>query len=222
MCIHFNPLAPCGARRLQPNNATRRYVISIHSPRAGRDTLARKSRTCSCDFNPLAPCGARRPRAQRAFGQKADFNPLAPCGARRRTRRRWTLRYHFNPLAPCGARLGNATAGGGFRNISIHSPRAGRDTIPATAAGCAFIISIHSPRAGRDPGEACQLQGQKQFQSTRPVRGETFPTKLQCRPRRNFNPLAPCGARQAKPLERALKQARFQSTRPVRGETSAI
>ena len=33
----FNPLAPCGARRLLHTSASRLHIISIHSPRAGRD-----------------------------------------------------------------------------------------------------------------------------------------------------------------------------------------
>ena len=35
---HFNPLAPCGARPAARSNVVRaRVIISIHSPRAGRD-----------------------------------------------------------------------------------------------------------------------------------------------------------------------------------------
>ena len=60
-----------------------------------------------------------------------------------------------------------------------------------------------------------------QFQSTRPVRGETRSWWSLCRPWRYFNPLAPCGARR---LFSAFLTSRstFQSTRPVRGETSFI
>ena len=58
------------------------------------------------------------------------------------------------------------------------------------------------------------------FQSTRPVRGATWIPASGLRPRWNFNPRAPCGARLScsRPLARLLL---FQSTRPVRGATNA-
>ena len=35
-------------------------------------------------------------------------------------------------------------------NISIHAPRAGRDSVMASCASWEAAISIHAPRAGRD------------------------------------------------------------------------
>ena len=61
-----------------------------------------------------------------------------------------------------------------LRNISIHSPLAGRDMV------CVFsflevTISIHSPLAGRDlVGKSLHGGCQQLFQSTRPSRGETL------------------------------------------------
>ena len=102
---HFNPRAPCGARRA----------------RLG-------SRSCRAkNFNPRAPCGAR-PGAYILDTDHKHFNPRAPCGARlcrpyecddcnafQSTRpvwgatvhrvRRLHRHCHFNPRAPCGARL---------------------------------------------------------------------------------------------------------------------
>ena len=37
---HFNPRAPCGARRLPSVYLWARVVISIHAPRVGRDVVA--------------------------------------------------------------------------------------------------------------------------------------------------------------------------------------
>ena len=101
--------------------------------------------------------------------------------------------------------------------ISIHSPRAGRDSRSAVGnlprsyfnplAPCGarragihqhetdLTISIHSPRAGRDALLRPQTPLHTVFQSTRPVRGET-----------------------AKACD-GMPPKRFQSTRPVRGET---
>ena len=114
--------------------------------------------------------------------------------------------------ATYGARLQDGHAG-----ISIHAPRAGRDvtldnlnsyptifqstrpvrgaTVCRTALLDLHRISIHAPRAGRD--------------SLPPAHG---------RPRRDFNPRAPCGARQQLPVTQ-VHIGRFQSTRPVRGAT---
>ena len=80
-------------------------------------------------------------------------------------------------------------------NISIHAPRAGRDDF-LSGFGSAGTISIHAPRAGRD------------FQKAN--NRVALP---------NFNPRAPCGARQV--LHKLiLLLMQFQSTRPVRGATN--
>ena len=117
-----------------------------------------------------------------------------------------------------------ATAGhqdpGHCDGISIHAPRAGRDT-KAAALRAGDIISIHAPRAGRDfggvgedglpgdfnprapcgarPGVISLRPGSKLFQSTRPVRGATLII-----------------------LNSGAASRRFQSTRPVRGATSPV
>ena len=78
----FNPRAPCGARQTGKKEGTTpkkfqstrpvrgatrpgfpRYVrhqISIHAPRAGRDSRPAWTCPASTNFNPRAPCGARR------------------------------------------------------------------------------------------------------------------------------------------------------------------
>ena len=58
--------------------------------------------------------------------------------------------------------------------ISIHSPRAGRDVLSRRQPDAGLSISIHSPRAGRDPRSSTESAICSTFQSTRPVRGETF------------------------------------------------
>ena len=190
--------------------------ISIHSPRAGRDTTAAISKEAIRYFNPLAPCGARlgdalndlldklfqstRPVRGETQGAIQALGPVIISIHSPRAGR--DLRpgaapcplWNFNPLAPCGARHALRQRQIIVHCISIHSPRAGRDQeaqLPAHGGQ----ISIHSPRAGRDPGAS--------------------PPALATP---NFNPLAPCGARRsAWNIWRETKI--FQSTRPVRGET---
>ena len=81
--------------------------------------------------------------------------------------------------------------------VSIHVPRAGRDTDMLSALLFDYV-SIHAPRAGRDCG--------------RPA--STVPSL-------RFNPRAPCGARLGEEI-RCQPPHKFQSTRPVRGATSYI
>ena len=78
--------------------------------------------------------------------------------------------------------------------ISIHPPRAGRD-YNAAHAMTIFAISIHPPRAGRDFLSLICMVSALLFQSTRPVRGGTK------RPSINDHKIP------------------FQSTRPMRGGT---
>ena len=168
---HFNPLAPCGARREELGQPAGAVRISIHSPRVGRDIPHMLPFLPQSYFNPLAPCGARR-RSRDFERLHQYFNPLAPCGARRQGYRELTRRSisihsprvgrdgrrqalslfyrDFNPLAPCGARQPWDAVLIGVIRISIHSPRVGRD-IGGVARYGFLGISIHSPRVGRDP-----------------------------------------------------------------------
>ena len=78
---NFNPLSPCGERlsssfvggdislfqstlpvwgeTLSHFHQSISYLISIHSPRVGRDPADCIARASSTDFNPLSPCGER-------------------------------------------------------------------------------------------------------------------------------------------------------------------
>ena len=150
---------------------------------------------------------------------------------------------HFNPRAPCGARPPGTRTRERNDMISIHAPRAGRDSRPALPGGVVRAISIHAPRAGRDliPGAATPVERHfnprapcgarphprkhprllKKFQSTRPVRGATMKGAYRWRLKHNFNPRAPCGARPASTAG-TIGEVTFQSTRPVRGATKAF
>ena len=58
--VHFNPLAPCGARPSPPDQQFR-TVCPFQStrPMRGETVSARRSGMGQDHFNPLAPCGAR-------------------------------------------------------------------------------------------------------------------------------------------------------------------
>ena len=173
------------------------------------------------DFNPRAPCGARL--LLRAVDHLLqDFNPRAPCGARpvtlycskgfvrfqsSRPVRGATLgkpgkhrvQSNFNPRAPCGARLQSLNQKVTFLEISILAPRAGRDLKRFKNVLILLLISILAPRAGRD-GETELIQNMTyQISILAPRAGRDTPsTATMRRTPLNFNPRAPCGARQQK------------------------
>ena len=241
---NFNPLAPCGARLEAALQIERENAISIHSPRAGRDRIARHGQARALHFNPLAPCGARRHSTLPVYTQLRHFNPLAPCGARLRaarpqgieikfqstrpvrgeTRSLWDppfLRSNFNPLAPCGARRSVSISDAFAICISIHSPRAGRDQASCFICASTLHISIHSPRAGRDTSMIRLLKSARLFQSTRPVRGETLPSNIKTS-LSLFQSTRPVRGETRVPLRPYSPHSIFQSTRPVRGETAKV
>ena len=127
-------------------------------------------------------------------------------------------RDYFNPRAPCGARLGVFTIfidinkfqptrplrGATLRDslldkydvISTHAPLAGRDNSQMILA-LHLEISTHAPLAGRDvcvdsfnDGEAISTHA--------PLAGRDVRSKARETKTKNFNPRAPCGARQQK------------------------
>ena len=207
----FNPRAPRGARPVEfcyltfssqfqstrpargatssPCLTTIACKVSIHAPRAGRDSppfgIANKRRC----FNPRAPRGARRDRP-RPGGTAECFNPRAPRGARPALILVQPIQGLFQSTRPARGATASGLAGelGGL--VSIHAPRAGRDRpvspMPTLrpcfnpraprgarhaddllASGLA-VVSIHAPRAGRDRGGDSRAGAGKGFNPRAP------------------------------------------------------
>ena len=104
--------------------------------------------------------------------------------------------------------------------ISIHAPRAGRDSRPAWTCPASTNFNPRAP-CGARPHPRKHPRLLKKFQSTRPVRGATMKGAYRWRLKHNFNPRAPCGARPASTAG-TIGEVTFQSTRPVRGATKAF
>ena len=143
-------------------------AISIHPPRAGRDSIYQSTSSTNPDFNPPSPSGEGHVHLSHLLFVDISIHP--PRAGR-------------DDISADNLRL---------MIISIHPPRAGRDPFLPTisALGCDFnppspcgegqslsssfhalqFISIHPPRAGRDLLRR---------------RGEGAPG--------NFNPPSPCG-----------------------------
>ena len=79
--FHFNPRAPCGARRRTPQLPLSHPEFQPTRPLRGATTW-RDTKCCVIThFNPRAPCGARHGMGGKDR-QDRHFNPRAPCGAR--------------------------------------------------------------------------------------------------------------------------------------------
>ena len=119
-------------------------AISIHPPRAGRDSKALRLCSCQRHFNPPAPCGAGRLCGRKSLAH-SDFNPPAPCGAGRRRMPYTPSAHHFNPPAPCGAGHQRKSKNQSNFTISIHPPRAGRDSTPFSLKLASFNFNPPAP-----------------------------------------------------------------------------
>ena len=144
----FNPRAPRGARRQQPQRARAVIIVSIHAPRAGRDISMTAYGTCFAVSIHAPRAGRDRP-SDKEPERKLCFNPRAPRGARRPMPHWIRLYTPFQSTRPargattlcCGIALRPV--------VSIHAPRAGRDS-GRHGHGDGDTVSIHAPRAGRD------------------------------------------------------------------------
>ena len=168
----FNPLAPCGARPADYARSPAGRIISILSPRAGRDPPPGRSFPPTRYFNPLAPCGARqrliwpmsryvrfqssRPvrgetcRRGHGAGIADDFNPLAPCGARRHPVKGCSVLLIFQSSRPVRGETDKPLRSKEHPTIFQSSRPVRGETIMAESQNAARLISILSPRAGRD------------------------------------------------------------------------
>ena len=214
--MFFLPRAPRGARL--PCFFVSRWAlnVSIHAPRAGRDTRKPTKRVRDTCFNPRAPRGARR-------GGGGETLPYIV----------------FQSTRPARGATSCPSLMSMVNIVSIHAPRAGRDHC---AAFCLAAIESFNPRAPRGARRdtTAQQEEHSEFQSTRPARGATA-EKRSCNSLRRvsihapragrdivciipspadsgFNPRAPRGARPPA-ADAPESEPKFQSTRPARGAT---
>ena len=212
---YFNPLSPHGERRGSRRPTKPTYDFNPLSPH-GERRKPTKARACGTKFQSTLPAWGETERlfylALRftfqstlpAWGETLDkdrrsllgeyFNPLSPHGERQMLNNKCYAYIKFQSTLPAWGETASGAEYRAQRQISIHSPRMGRDlTVRAYLA--APSISIHSPRMGRD-----QAAGR------------------QPRPGVYFNPLSPYGERRPA-LVYDLHQESFQSTLPAWGET---
>ena len=123
---HFNPRAPCGARRLHGGPRGPGRLISIHAPLAGRDPFKVKYRRYPTIFQstrPLRGATEAAPKASLGF----TFQSTRPLRGATANIKRVYQDHEISIHAPLAGRDVNALLGDFHKGISIHAPLAGRD-----------------------------------------------------------------------------------------------
>ena len=190
-------------------------IISIHAPRAGCDSIARRSLTRSGEFQSTHPVRGATEFVKQHFakGQISIHAPRAGCD--RATQGGFPCRRNFNPRTPCGVRPSSAVSDGCSCYFNPRTPCGVRPTIPVCFCKRALFQSTHPVRGATE--NKVIIIDESQFQSTHPVRGATLtiisilPTlqisihapragcDLEYRKRGfyndYFNPRTPCGVR---------------------------
>jgi len=145
----FNPRAPRGARPVCQHPLIEGVVVSIHAPRAGRDTT----------------------RATRLL-IRGKFQSTRPARGATTALRTATHLQMFQSTRPARGATRLVDFQCGQLCVSIHAPRAGRDAAIGFDSTTDHV-SIHAPRAGRDRPWPTVGPRPRPFQSTRPARGAT-------------------------------------------------
>ena len=146
--LNFNPLPPCGGRRLAGSGTGWRY-----------------------HFNPLPPCGGRR---SVGAGQVRpdEFQSTPPMRRETVHPREPRAAVKISIHSPHAEGDGVSASYGSFNKISIHSPHAEGDGV-TTSQQMLQSISIHSPHAEGDSTRHLTPIVFPIFQSTPPMRRET-------------------------------------------------
>jgi len=132
--------------------SSRAEEISIHSPHAGRDLVTSPGERTITVISIHSPHAGRDMFVFWLLVKMEKFQSTLPMrGETGRVRGANEKEANFNPLSPCGERLPLP------RPIIIN-----------------IVISIHSPHAGRDSRTKLRIAPFARFQSTLPMRGETF------------------------------------------------
>ena len=168
----FNPRAPCGARHWPVRHLAALPQISTHAPLAGHDFNPLNFSLAHLAISTHAPLAGHDRATGGAKNNYEYFNPRAPCGARRGYGAGDVCKVDISTHAPLAGHDGDSSFRRQHRNISTHAPLAGHDAkiLSDLAVGG---ISTHAPLAGHDKSAALSATWQQ-----------------------DFNPRAPCGARQ--------------------------
>ena len=124
-------------------------LISIHSPRMGRDQAVAKAKEQQHAFQSTLPAWGETSHGNLGGELGIYFNPLSPHGERPALPAPFPPIFLFQSTLPAWGETREQVSPEWLAIISIHSPRMGRD-IQAKTKNSRVTISIHSPRMGRD------------------------------------------------------------------------
>ena len=147
---NFYSHAPCGAR---PGKGTERktsQTFLLTRPMRGATCRHIRSSLPDRRFLLTRPMRGATDRYQKRYGRTVDFYSHAPCGARRARRSISGCRDQFLLTRPMRGATRIWMHQDLLRNISTHTPHAGRDISPIALFSIIKNISTHTPHAGRD------------------------------------------------------------------------
>ena len=190
--------------------------ISTHAPLAGRDRHARTAIWTAKNFNPRAPCGARllviQPRRSLSqfqptrplrgatgvdggAGATGGFQPTRPLRGATGVWRTTPASNTFQPTRPLRGATWLDSVTVLQRHISTHAPLAGRDVADQAASGKWEVFQPTRPLRGATYGEVFAALTVV-ISTHAPLAGRDQPALTVFCPQKDFNPRAPCGARQ--------------------------
>ena len=106
------------------------FIISIHAPRVGGDTIDALLNIFKEDFNPRPPCGGRQP-AQKLVNSSSRFQSTPPVwGATLGDAMTPYIIFQFQSTPPVWGATFLRCEKKFVKSISIHAPRVGGDQIP--------------------------------------------------------------------------------------------
>ena len=219
MSGNFNPRAPYGARPAIRGYIIRLYDISIHAPHTGRDFRVHFFAFIVYAFQSTRPIRGATITVE-IVSKTHSISIHAPHTGRDDGLFPQHGPHSISIHAPHTGRDLFVCDKLAFHKISIHAPHTGRDGIWVNHDFPVIQISIHAPHTGRDVDCICIHRDTNRFQSTRPIRGATFPGS--CRPPScRISIHAPHTGRDSSPRYSSASSSAFQSTRPIRGATAA-
>ena len=146
----FQSTRPVRDATIQNRRQTFKHSVSIHAPRAGRDldrmpcisisqafqstrpvrdaTILAANSVYTKDVSIHAPRAGRDPNKNRLPASQYCFNPRAPCGTRHANLSDADLSNAFQSTRPVRDATNYSQRHSASERVSIHAPRAGRDS----------------------------------------------------------------------------------------------
>ena len=167
---HFNPRAPCGARRYVQRVRVKLGLISIHAPLAGRDV--RGGCSLNWEFISIHAPLAGRDKERFITAGPPEFQSTRPLRGATNPNTQDSTRIEFQSTRPLRGATSLSALCPPPPGISIHAPLAGRDASGATPGPSTATFQSTRPLRGATQGPGGRPIPST-FQSTRPLRGAT-------------------------------------------------